>query len=125
MRLNVNPDNKELHIYTNECHQKCILPSLKQGTIFSTSGQGANDSMIRQLVAATNRNNKVCKETTKLQQAEYDWKHNQDDVKKDRTKDLHRTMTKIASAIEHDKPGEICTDILALYNCKSHGRLNI
>jgi hypothetical protein len=127
MRLNVDPDNKELQIYANICHQKCIFPSLKQGTIFATTGQGANNSMISQLVTATNRNNKVCKETNKLWQAEYDWKHNQDDIKKDRTKDPHpsiRTMIKNASAIKHDKLGEICTNFLVLYHWKSCSRLD-
>jgi hypothetical protein len=92
------------------------------------TGQGANDSMISQLIAATNGNNEVYKEANKLWQAEYDWKCDQDDVKKDRTKNLHmsiRTMIKNASAIEHNKPEEICTDFLAFYNFKSHGRLII
>jgi hypothetical protein len=56
MRLYADPENEKLQIYGNKHHRKCNLHSLEQGTIFATTIQGANTSVISQLVAATNRN---------------------------------------------------------------------
>ena len=86
------------------------------------------DSLLRQLIQATNRNNKVCKETNKIRQAEYEWKKDIDDIKKDRTKDLHpsiKMMIKSVSVIEHDKAGELGENFLSLYNSKTHCGLDI
>jgi hypothetical protein len=106
-RFDADPDNKELQIYANKRHRKCNLHSLEQGSFFGTTSQGASNSAISQLVAANNRNNKVCEETNKLQKCD------QDNVKKNRTNDLHpsiRTMIKNGSATKYDKPGEIYTN---------------
>ncbi len=49
-------------------------------------------------------------------------------MKKDRTKDLHPSIKIIimnASAAMRDKPGELCSDFISLYNSKTHGGLNI
>jgi hypothetical protein len=70
----------------------------------------------------------VCEETNKIRQAEYEWKKDVDEIKKDRTKDLHtsiKMMIKNASAIERDKAGELGENFLSLYNSKTHGGLDI
>jgi hypothetical protein len=70
----------------------------------------------------------VCKETNKIRQAEYEWKKDVDEIKKDRTKDLHpsiKMMIKNASAIKHDKAGDLGENFLSLYNSKTHGGLDI
>jgi hypothetical protein len=75
-----------------------------------------------------NRNNKVCKETNKIQLAEYEWKKESNKVEKDRTKDLHpsiKNMIENASATKQDKLGELCKKVLSLYNSKTHGGLDI
>jgi hypothetical protein len=80
--------------------QKCILPPLKQNAP-PHQGIEANKSIMQQLIQATNRKNKVCEETNRIQFAEYEWKKESDEVKKDRTKDLHpsiRNLIENASA---------------------------
>jgi hypothetical protein len=70
----------------------------------------------------------LCKETNKIHQAEYDWKRDADETKKDRTKDLHpsiKLMIKNASVTERDKAGELGENFLSLYNSKTHGGLEI
>jgi hypothetical protein len=70
----------------------------------------------------------VCKETNKIRQAEYEWKKDVDEIKKDRTKDLHpsiKMMIENASAIKHDKAGDLGKNFLSLYNSKIHGGLDI
>jgi hypothetical protein len=60
-RFSVQPDNMKIQLYAEECHRKCILPPLEQK---APPHQGIeNKSVIQQLIQATNRNNKVCKET--------------------------------------------------------------
>jgi hypothetical protein len=90
-RFCIKPDNVELLAYAEDWHSKCILPSLEQISRFP-HGINTNDSILRQLIQATNRNNEVCKETNKIRQAEYDWKRDADKTKKDRTKDLHPSI---------------------------------
>ncbi len=75
-----------------------------------------------------NRNNEVCKETNKIRQAEYKWKKDVDEIKKDSTKDLHpsiKMMIENASAIKRDKAGDLGKNFLSLYNSKTHGGLDI
>ncbi len=70
----------------------------------------------------------MCKETNKICQAEYDWKRDADETKKDRTKDRHpsiKSMIENASAIERDKAGELGENFLSLYNSKTHDGLDI
>ena len=70
----------------------------------------------------------MCEETNKIRQAEYEWKKDVDEIKKDRTKDLHtsiKMMIKNASAIERDKAGELGENFLSLYNSKTHHGLDI
>jgi hypothetical protein len=48
-------------------------------------------------------------------------------TKKDRTKDLHpsiKMMIENASAIKHNKVGELSKNFLSLYNSKRHGSLD-
>ena len=126
-RLSIEPDNAELLAYAEDQHSKCILPLLEQISRFS-HGVDANDSVLCQLIQATNRNNIVCEETNKIRQAEYDWKRDVDETKKDRTEDLHpsiKSMIKNASAIKCDKVGELGENFLSLYNSRSHGGLDI
>ena len=88
----------------------------------------AANSVLHQLVQATNRNNEVCKETNKICQAEYEWKKDLDKIKKDRMKDLHpsiKIMIENTSVIERDMAGELSKDFLSLYNSKIHGNLDI
>jgi hypothetical protein len=70
----------------------------------------------------------VCEETNKIRQAEYDWKRDADEIKKDRTKDLHpsiKLMIKNASATVCDNAGELGEKFMSLYNMKTHGGLDI
>jgi len=126
-RLSVKPDNVELLAYAKDRHSKCILPSLEQISRLP-HGIDANDSVLRQLIQATNRNNEVCEETNKIRQAEYNWKRDADETKKDRTKDLHlsiKSLIENPSAIERDKAGELGENFLSLYNSKTHSGLDI
>jgi hypothetical protein len=57
-------------------------------------------------------------------QAEYKWKEDFDEIKKDKTKDLHpsiKMMIKNASTIERNKAGKLGETFLSLYNSKTHG----
>ena len=126
-RLSIEPDNVELLAYAEDRHSKCILLSLEQISRLP-HGIDANNSVLRQLIQATNRNNEVCKETNKIRHAEYDWKRDADETKKDRTKDLHpsiKSMIENSSAIKRDKAGELGENFLSLYNSKTHGGLDI
>jgi hypothetical protein len=70
----------------------------------------------------------VCEETNKIRQAEYDWKRDMDETKKDRTKDLHpsiKLMIENASATVRDNAGELGEKFMSLYNMKTHRGLNI
>jgi len=87
-----------------------------------------NNSVISQLIQATNKNNEVCKETNKICQAEYDWKRDADEAKKDRTNYLHpsiKSMIENASATKPDKAGELGEKFLSLYNSKTHSGFDI
>jgi len=77
MRLSIEPNNVELLAYAKDRHYKCILLSLEQISHLP-HGINANDSVICQLIQATNRNNKVCEEMNIICQAEYDWKKDVD-----------------------------------------------
>jgi hypothetical protein len=126
-RLSIEPDNVELLAYAEDRHFKCILPSLEQ-IACRPHGIEQNNSMLRQLIQATNRNIEVCKETNKIRQAEYDWKRDADKIKKDRAKDLHpsiKLMIKNTSATVCDNAGELGEKIMSLYNMKTHGGLDI
>ncbi len=70
----------------------------------------------------------MCKETNKIRQAEYKWKKDLNKIKKDSTKDLYpsiKMMIKNASAVEHNKAGELSKTFLSLYNSRMHNSLNI
>jgi hypothetical protein len=68
----------------------------------------------------------LCKETSKIGIAEYQWKKEPDEVNKDRTKDLHpsiKNMIENASAMELDKPGELCENSSLSTTAKRMGGL--
>ena len=70
----------------------------------------------------------MCKETNKIHQAEYEWKKDVDEIKKDRMKNLHpsiKMMIKNASTIKRDKAGDLGKNFLSLYNSKTHHGLDI
>ena len=85
MRLSIEPNNVKLPAYAGDRHSNCILPSLEQISQLPP-GINANNSILRQLIKAMNRNSEVCEETTKIHQAEYKWKKDIDEIKKDRDK---------------------------------------
>ncbi len=73
--------------------------------------------MIRQLIQSTNRGNEIHEKMMKIWKAELEWKQETDEVKKDRTKDLHpsiKNMIENASATERDSKGELCNNFLSL-----------
>jgi hypothetical protein len=77
---------------------------------------------------ATNYNNKACKETNRIRKQEYKRLKDHDDVKKDRTKDLHasiKILIKNASTATRGKSGELCLGFISLYNSKTHEGLDI
>ena len=126
-RLAVEPDNDELAHHADERHRLCILPPLNS-IPHMTNTAGTSDSVIQQLIEATNRNNEICEETNKVRMKEYEWKKEADEVKKDRTKDLDpsvRQMIENASATEKDQAGELCQDFISLFNSKTHGGFDI
>jgi hypothetical protein len=89
-----------------------------------------NKSILQHLVEATNSNNFVYQETCRICQKEYEykWKKDLNKAKKDRTKELHlliKQMLKHASASESKKAGDLCKDLIFLYNRKTNGGLNI
>ena len=84
-RLSIEPNNVKLPAYAGDRHSNCILPSLEQISQLPP-GINANNSILRQLIKAMNRNSEVCEETTKIHQAEYKWKKDIDEIKKDRDK---------------------------------------
>jgi hypothetical protein len=126
-RLSIKPENKELTKHAKERHCACILLPINQRSLITPSTND-NKSIIRQLIMATNCNNKACEETNRIRKQEYERLKGHDDVKKDKTKDLHasiKIMIKNTSAATRDKSGELCLDLISLYNSKTHGGLNI
>jgi hypothetical protein len=91
-RLLVEPENEELLKHSDECHRHCILPPL-ENVVGATHGSiGADNSVLCQLISATNRSNEAMETTNIIRQNEYDWKKDIEFVKKDRTKDLHPSI---------------------------------
>jgi hypothetical protein len=126
-RLSIKPDNEDLTKHAKECHRACILPPVNQRSLLAPIPKD-NKSVIRQLIASTNRNNEACKETNRIHKQEYERLKDNDNLKKDRTKDLHPSIKIIienASASTHNKSGELCLDFISLYNSKTHGGLDI
>ena len=124
----MEPANDELSRYVDKRHRLCILPPLNSNIHYTTNTTGTSNSVIQQLIQATNRNNKICEETNRVCVKEYEWKKETDEVKKDRTKDLDpsvKQMIKNASATKKDKAGELCKDFISLYNSKTHEDFNI
>ena len=78
-RLSIESNNVELIAYVEDQHSKCILPSLEQIACLP-HGIEQNDSILGQLIQATNRNNEVCEEMNKICQAEYNWKRDADKI---------------------------------------------
>jgi hypothetical protein len=71
---------------------------------------------------------RCARKPTKFDLQKYKWEKESNKLKQDRTKDLHpsiKNMIKNASAMERNKPGELCENFLTLYNSKMHGGLNI
>ena len=87
-RLAMEPDNDKLAKYSDERHHLCILSPHNLTIHHTLNIQGTSDSVLLQLIQATNRNNAICKETNRVRLKEYKWKKEMDEVKKDRTKDL-------------------------------------
>jgi hypothetical protein len=127
-RLAMEPDNDKLAKYLDERHRLCILSPHNSTIHHATNIQGTSDSVLLQLIHATNRNNEICKETDRVRLKEYEWKKKTDEVKKDRTKDLDPSVQRMienASATEKDKSGDLCPDFIALFNSKPHGGFDI
>ena len=127
-RLAMEPDNDKLAKYSDERHRLCILSPHNLTIHHTLNIQGTSDSVLLQLIQATNRNNAICKETNRVRLKEYKWKKEMDEVKKDRTKDLDpsvRRMIENDSATEKDKSGDLCPDFIALFNSKTHGGFDI
>jgi hypothetical protein len=83
---------------------------------------------MRQLIEATNHNNEVCKKTNKIMLKEYEWKKENEEIKKDRTKEIHASILQMmmnVSSYESDQPRVLCDNFISLYNSKTHGRLDI
>jgi hypothetical protein len=62
-RLLVEPENKELLKYADKCHPHCILPPFKNVVGAAHGSIGADDSILCQLMSATNRPNKAMEAT--------------------------------------------------------------
>ena len=87
----------------------------------------------------------MCKKTNKIRLKEYEWKKENKEIKKDRTKEIHASILQMmmkkdrtkeihtsilqmmmnASSSESDQPGVLCDDFISLYNSKTHGGLDI
>jgi hypothetical protein len=127
IQLSVEADNEDLICYFEEQHCLCILPPLGQGQGLAPDLETKN-GILQQLIEATNQNDKVCREMNRICLSEYEQKKDQDEGKKERTKDLHhliKSMIKNASTAKRDKVGELCKDFLALYNSKINRGLDI
>ena len=126
-RLSNEPNNVKLPAYAGYRHSNCILPSLKQISQLPP-GINANNSILRQLIKAMNRNSKVCKETTKIHQAEYKWKKDIDEIKKDRdTRPAPFNKNDDQERVHNQmqQGGELGENFLSLYNSKTHWGLDI
>jgi hypothetical protein len=126
-RLSIKPDNKDLTKHAEERHHACILPPVNQRSLLIPSTED-NESVIQQLIASTNCNNEACKETNRICKQEYERLKDNDDLKKDGTKDLHPSIKIVienASTSTRNKSRELCSDFISLYNSKTHGGLNI
>jgi hypothetical protein len=91
-RLLVEPENEELLKHANKRHCHCILPPLKNVVGAARGSIGADDSILSQLMNATNRSNEAMEATNIIRQNKYGWKKDIEFVKKDRTKDLHPSI---------------------------------
>jgi hypothetical protein len=87
-QLAMEPDNGKLAKYSDERHRLCIHFPHNSTIHHTTNIQGTSDSVLLQLIQATNRNNEICEETNRVRLKEYEWKKETDEVKKDRMKDL-------------------------------------
>jgi hypothetical protein len=126
-RLSNEPNNVKLPAYAGYRHSNCILPSLKQISQLPP-GINANNSILRQLIKTMNRNSKVCKETTKIHQAEYKWKKDIDEIKKDRdTRPAPFNKNDDQERVHNQmqQGGELGENFLSLYNSKTHWGLDI
>jgi hypothetical protein len=90
-RLFIEPDNKDLTKHAKERHRACILPTVNQRSVLVPSTED-KESIIRQLIASTNCNNEACEETNRICKQEYERLNDNDNLKKDRTKDLHPSI---------------------------------
>ena len=83
---------------------------------------------MRQLIEATNCNNEVCKKTSEIRLKEYEWKKENEEIKKDRTKEIHASILQMmmnTSSSESNQPKVLCNDFISFYNSKTHGGLDI
>ena len=84
----MEPNNDKIAKYSDKRHRLCILSPHNLTIHHATNIQRTSDSVLLQLIQATNRNNEICEETNRVRLKEYEWKKETDEVKKDRMKDL-------------------------------------
>jgi hypothetical protein len=127
VRYSIDPDNEELQEFEARRHKTCILPPIGGGTSNGTciaTHPGDTTEVFRTLSKGLKRMGKAADETVILKKEEMRLKGEADNLKKDRIKDMHASISNMilmASATKSDRIGTFSNSFKAFYNSKNQG----
>jgi hypothetical protein len=127
VRYLIDPNNKELREFAARRHETCILPPIGGGTSNGTSiatHPGDTTEVFRTLSKGLKRMGEAANETLILKKEEMRLKGEADNLKKDRIKDMHASISNMilmASVTESDWIGTFSNSFKAFYNSKNQG----
>jgi hypothetical protein len=125
--FDINTDNKELQKHCDERHATCIMPSL---TSAASVPANLSDQMsiLKQLGPGLNCMGEANKTANAYAKRNMELKELEVEDKKDKVRDLHpstKHMSKMDSATEPDRIGDLCNAFKSFFNSKNHGAADI
>jgi hypothetical protein len=127
VRYLIDPNNKELREFAARRHETCILPPIGGGTSNGTSiatHPGDTTEVFRTLSEGLKRMGEAADQTLILKKEEMRLKGEADNLKKDRIKDMHASISNMilmASATKLDRIRTFNDSFKAFYNSKNQG----
>jgi len=132
-RFSIRPDDGELKNFADARHKECIFSSLREAeTAAANPSTSTSEAVLRQLSNSMTMQNETNRESNELRKLEFNRLREKDEIKKDRLKKLHKSVTNMiimasASYVSvgdemelrvPTEPVESCKDF---YACESTG----
>jgi hypothetical protein len=127
VRYLIDPNNKELQDFAARCHETCILPPIGGGAnngMSIATHPGNTMEVFRTLSEGLKRMGEAANQTLIIKKEEMRLKGEANNLKKDRIKDMHASISNMilmASATKSDRIGIFCNSFSSFYNSKNQG----